>query len=398
MSKWKTFALLFLTALLLVPTLTLPIRAADGARSTQAATSLPVFSADALSAQSAILIEADSGRVVCEKQGDLKLPMASTTKIMTALVALELASSDTLITVSPQAVGVEGSSVYLTEGEKLTLEALLYALLLESANDAAAAIAIGLCGSVEAFAEKMNQKASELGLQKTHFTNPHGLHDENHYTTARELAIIARYALQDPLFRTIVATRKATIPHATPSNVRLLINHNKLLRLYDGCIGIKTGFTRDSGRCLVSAAERDGVTLIAVTLRAPNDWDDHISLFDYGFSRFTSVLLCDTDTHLYPLDLVNGQDAYVMVGNREAKRITLPIGHGEIRHTVEMRRFEFAPVSSGDILGHVVYRCDTDQDGTEEILASVPLTARYAVEVQKKKSGFWAWLRSLFGF
>ena len=211
--------------------------------------SLPV------SAESAILIEAKTGTALYEKKADERLPMASTTKIMTALVALELAPPETVVTVPREAVGTEGSSVYLFEGEQLTLEQLLYALLLASANDAAVAIACGTAGSVEAFAGKMNEKAASLGLRNTHFVNPHGLDDPDHYTSARDLAVIARAALEVPLIRKAVSTQKITIPHNAEDGVRLLVNHNKLLRTYDGAIGVKTGFTKRSGRCLVSAAE-----------------------------------------------------------------------------------------------------------------------------------------------
>ena len=222
-----------------------------------------------LSAKSALLMEADNATVVLERNAHTRLPMASTTKIMTALVALELAAPDTVIEIDAAAVGTEGSSVYLCEGETLTLEELLYALMLESANDAAVAIAIGVAGSEEAFVDEMNRRATSLGLCNTHFANPHGLDAEAHYTTAYELALIAREALQDSLLKTIVSTRKTTIPHQSTDGVRLLVNHNKMLRQYDGCIGLKTGYTQKSGRCLVSAAERDGVTMIAVTIDSP---------------------------------------------------------------------------------------------------------------------------------
>ncbi|MBQ9132403.1 MAG: D-alanyl-D-alanine carboxypeptidase [Clostridia bacterium] len=387
MSKWKKLTILCLAFALLLPTLALPTLAKER---TELATPPTV------SAQSAILVEADSGAAVYEKRCDTPMPMASTTKIMTALVALKLCAPETPITVDPSAVGVEGSSIYLTAGESLTLEQLLYALLLESANDAAVAIAVGVSGSVEAFAEEMNRQATALGLTDTHFTNPHGLDDENHYTTARELATVTREALREPLFRTIVSTRKTTIPHASPENVRLLINHNKLLRLYDGCIGVKTGFTKRSGRCLVSAAERDGVTLIAVTIQAPDDWNDHAALFDYGFSKFTSVLLCDEAGHLYPLTVVNGRDAYVMVCNDVPLRVTLPIGHGQILCTVELPRFAYAPVTKNAPVGKAVFRCDTDGDGKAEIIGEAVLTACYTVEKRETKRSFWQWLRDLF--
>ncbi|MBQ2735434.1 MAG: D-alanyl-D-alanine carboxypeptidase, partial [Clostridia bacterium] len=350
----KIIGCLLLAVCLLVPCAILPC----------AATTLEV--SPAVSAQSAVLIEADSAEIAFAKAADFPLPMASTTKIMTALVALELAEPTTELTVSAEAVGIEGSSIYLTEGETLTLEQLLYALLLESANDAATAIAVGLSGNMEVFAAEMNRKAAELGLRQTHFTNPHGLDDSEHFTTAYELALIARAALQNDLFRQIVSTRKTTIPHASTNGSRLLVNHNKLLRLYDGCIGVKTGFTKKSGRCLVSAAERDGVTLIAVTLNAPDDWDDHTKMLDYGFSRYESVLLCEGESLLTPLSVVGGEDNYVMVCNVDALRVTLPTGHGAITKTVELPRFVYAPMRNGEPVGRVVFRCDVNGDGIKE--------------------------------
>ncbi len=350
----------------------------------------------AVSARAACLIEAESGRVVYEKNADARLPMASTTKIMTALVALELGDPGQIIAAAPEAIGVEGSSIYLTEGEELTLEQLLYALLLESANDAAAAIAIGLSGSIEAFADEMNRKADALGLSDTHFANPHGLDHEAHYTTARELALITREALKHPLFAEIVATRKTTVPHAGSEGVRLLVNHNKLLRMYDGCVGVKTGFTTASGRCLVSAAKRDGVSLIAVTLHAPNDWQDHTALLDHGFSRLRAVTLCTPYTVSYALPTVGGSTDSVLLTNPRAHTVTLPVEAGEVTRRIEGRRFEFAPIEEGTPLATAVFYCDTDGDGRAEELARVPLTASHAVEAREARRGLWAWLTDLF--
>ena len=238
----------------------------------------PVSGTPTVSSQSAVLMDARYGLVLFEKDADRRLPMASTTKIMTALTALANAAPETVIRTAPEAVGVEGSSVYLSEGEELTLEQLLYALLLQSANDAAAAIAVGVGGSIAEFADLMNAQAQRLGLTDTHFANPHGLDADGHYTTARELAVITREALSHPLIRKIVGTRRATIPQGENPDARLLVNHHRLLRTYPDAIGVKTGFTKKSGRCLVSAAERDGVTLIAVTLNAPDDWRDHTAM------------------------------------------------------------------------------------------------------------------------
>ncbi|MBQ8861613.1 MAG: D-alanyl-D-alanine carboxypeptidase, partial [Clostridia bacterium] len=219
-----------------------------------------------VSAQSAVLIEAESGKIIYEKDAHTRRGMASTTKIMTALCAIESLPLDTVVTVPQEAAGVEGSSVYLKAGEKLTLENLLYALMLQSANDAAAAVAIATAGSIEGFAELMNAKAAELGLRDTHFENPHGLDGAEHYTTAYELAKIAAHALENEDFARIVSTVKHTVPATESSPARTLVNHNRLLRTYDDIVGVKTGFTKKCGRTLVSAAEREGVRLICVTL------------------------------------------------------------------------------------------------------------------------------------
>lgn len=339
-----------------------------------------------ISAQSAILIEAESGGVLFEKSADARLPMASTTKIMTALVALEHASPEKVVTIPREAVGIEGSSIYLFEGEQLTLEQLLYALLLSSANDAAAAIAYGVAGNVEAFAALMNEKAALLGLSNTHFTNPHGLDDPEHYTTARELALIARAALSNDLIRTIVATRKTTIPQNGNEGMRLLVNHNKLLRLYDGAIGVKTGFTKRSGRCLVSAALRDGVSLIAVTLDAPNDWNDHHSMLDAGFASLVCVPLCAENGITAQVPVVGGTVEAVTVSCNQECHLILPIEHGEITASVELPRFLYAPVSENDEIGRVVWRMD------EKIVAQVPLRATENINTPKKPN----WLRRFF--
>ena len=226
-----------------------------------------------VSAESAILIEANTGDVVFESNSRKVLPMASTTKIMTALVALENGNLDEKFSVPEEATDVEGSSVYLTAGETVTMRDLLYALMLESANDAATAIAFRIGGSVGGFASLMNEKAEELCLEDTHFTNPHGLDDPEHYTTAYDLCKLTCAAIENAEFEKIVSTLSADA--FSCGTRRTLVNHNRLLRSLYGAIGVKTGFTKRSGRCLVSAVRRDCVLTVAVTLNDPNDWSDH---------------------------------------------------------------------------------------------------------------------------
>ena len=229
-----------------------------------------------LSATAAILMDADSGEILYEKDAGRRMRIASTTKIMTALVALDRARLTDTITVTAAHM-VEGSSMYLKPGETVTVEELLYGLMLCSGNDAALALA-DCCGGLEEFVQAMNDKAAELGKQDTSFANPNGLDDENHYSTARDMAVLAAYAAQNPTFRRICSTRTATV------GSRTMTNHNKLLSQVEGCIGMKTGYTKAAGRTLVSCAQRDGCRLVAVTLCDGNDWADHKSLYEMGFA------------------------------------------------------------------------------------------------------------------
>ena len=243
-----------------------------------------VFASElAPTSESAVLIDHDSCSVLYEKNADSPLPMASTTKIMTALTALEYFTADTTMTIPIESIGIEGTSAYFEAGEAYTLRELLYALLLQSANDAASAIAINIAGSEENFSVLMNRKASAMGLRDTQFKNPHGLPEEGHYTTAKELAIIASNALKNPTIAEIVSMKNAKI-ESESGKIKHFYNHNKLLSIYNGANGVKTGYTKSSGRCLVSSATRNGRTLIAVTLHSYDDWQEHMKMLNYGFS------------------------------------------------------------------------------------------------------------------
>ena len=231
----------------------------------------------ALSATAAVLMDADTGEILYEKNADKQMLIASTTKIMTALVTLEHAALQQEVVVTQNHM-VEGSSMYLAPGERVTVEELLYGLLLCSGNDAALALAEGCCGSVEAFVEEMNRKAAALGMDGTSFANPNGLDDPQHYSTAADMARLASCAVQDPVFVRFAST----IQVATAG--RTMSNHNRLLRTVDGCIGLKTGYTMAAGRTLVSCVTRGGRTLVAVTLQDGNDWEDHRSLYEFGFA------------------------------------------------------------------------------------------------------------------
>ena len=228
-----------------------------------------------VSATAAVLMDADMGQVLYEKNGDRQMLIASTTKIMTALVVLEHAAPDDVITVTPDHMA-EGSSMYLRAGETVRVEELLYGLLLCSGNDAALALT-ECAGGLVPFVALMNEKAAALGMAHTSFANPNGLDADGHYSTARDMAVLAAAAVENPTFRRICSSRSVTIGQRT------MENHNRLLRQMEGCVGLKTGYTRAAGRTLVSCTERDGCRLVAVTLQDGNDWADHAALYDYGF-------------------------------------------------------------------------------------------------------------------
>lgn len=340
-----------------------------------------------VSAEAAVLMEITSGEIIYARNRNERLPMASTTKIMTALVALENGALSTPVTVDAGAVGVEGSSVYLASGEVLTLEDLLYSLMLESANDAAAAIAYAIGGDIPGFAAMMNEKAAALGLRDTHFTNPHGLDDPEHYTTAADLARLTAYALSNPDFARIVSTYRHTIPMQDGDGVRVLVNHNRLLKQCADVIGVKTGFTRKSGRCLVSAAKQNGVELVAVTLNAPDDWRDHRAMLDYGFTRFSEVTLAEKGTFVCEIPCVGAADGFVAICNTDALSAVLR-DHPTVTHVIEAPHIVFAPVHAGDSLGLVRFFANGNEIG------SLPLVACADVPLPETEPGFFA---RLFG-
>ena len=341
-------------------------------------------------AKAAILIEAQSGHVLFEQHAHTRMPMASTTKIMTALVVLEHCSLTETVCVDARAVGVEGSSVYLYEGERLTVEQLLYALMLSSANDAAAALAYHTAGSIEGFAKLMNQKAAALGLQNTQFANPHGLDAKEHYTSAYDLARMTAYALENPFFLRIVSAEKKVIPLREQEGARVLRNHNKLLSSLEGCIGVKTGFTKKSGRCLVSAAERDGVRLVCVTLDCPDDWNTHTALHEGGFAALERVTLAAANSFVMALPLTGGTQSEVFLQTAAKVSLTLPRERGEITLSICAPHFAYAPVSAGEQIGEAVWTMDG------EVVARTPLYAMHNVQRIEKKRTPLSWLRTVF--
>ena len=346
-------------------------------------TSIVVFSSNAepsVSARAAVLYEPITKTFLFSKNADERMPFASTTKIMTALVAIENFPIDSEVEVVPEACGIEGSSLYLKPGEVLSMRELLVSLMLRSANDAAAAIAYAVAGGIEEFADMMNERALQLGLKDTHFTNPHGLDNELHYTTARELALIAAKAMENETFREICSLKKDRVINSD-DEARLVVNHNKLLKLYDGAIGIKTGFTKKSGRCLVGAAERDGLTLITVTLDAPDDWSDHARLFDRGFSLMEARTLAQIGEFSYTLPILDSDTEAIGVSNAEGFSIITRKDDSDVTADVNLPRYVIAPVEKGQELGKVTFY----KDG--ELLGEIPLIAEDKAQ-KTDKGGF----------
>ena len=273
-----------------------------------------------ISAQSAVVLDAKSGAVLYTKNSETRLPMASTTKIMTAKIILDKLPLDMKVKVPKEAAFVEGSSIYLSENEEITVESLLYGLLLESGNDAATALAVACSGSVEKFAELMNSTGEKMGLKNTSFANPHGLTAENHFTTAYELAYITMCAMKNETFRKIVSTSKYISPSLDGTLTRYFFNHNKLLRTYNGSTGVKTGYTEAAGRCLVSSAERNGENYICVTLNDRNDWADHTNLLDFAFDNYDSIEIAPENGFAVTykdIRYINSEPVYMTVGKDE---------------------------------------------------------------------------------
>jgi len=360
---------------------------AVGMRAAALALPAPRHQPPGTSAEATVLYDPQSDSFLAAKNADRHLPMASTTKIMTALVVLERCDLSATVTVPREAVGVEGSSIYLYEGEKISVRTLLYALLLSSANDAATALALHTAGSVPAFAALMNERAASLGLSNTHFTNPHGLHDEDHFTTAGDLALITAAAMRNELFAEIVQTPRYTAPQSGTEATRLFLNHNRLLRTCEGVVGVKTGFTRASGRCLVSAAVRNGLLLIAVTLNDGNDWRDHAALYDWAYSEYEAFT---PQTVSISLPVIGGEASEVTVTAAGAVALTLPVDHGEITATAELPHFLYAGFAAGDRLGTLVYRMDG------RVIAILPLIAANGVEKNRMPRTFFEKIQDLF--
>lgn len=332
------------------------------------------------SARSAVIMDVNSGRVLYSKNMDEKLAMASTTKIMTTLVAIESGRLNETVTVSRKASITEGSSIYLKQGEKHTVNDLLYAIMLRSGNDAAVAVAEHIGGSVEGFAALMNRKAAEIGAVNTHFDNPHGLDSATHYTTAYDLALITAYALKNPVFAAVVSSKKKTIEG--PPNEgwdRNMVNKNKMLWQFEGGNGVKTGFTNKAGRCLVSSATRNGMQLVCVVLNCGPMWEESSVLLEYGFGNYSNEMVVNKDNIFKVVEVRSGKEKFVAVKPKQDYYVALKAGEKDsIRLAAKDMKTARAPLRKGEEAGRMEVYLDNrllstiELEYTESVESSSP--------------------------
>ena len=309
------------------------------------------FEAASVSAECAVVLNLHTGETLFAKNADKRHSMASTTKIMTSLLAIESGKLQSEITVNAQMLKVEGTSMGLLDGDSVSLEELVYGMMLASGNDAANVTACFLGGNLENFAEIMNERAKEIGMNNTCFVTPSGLDDEDHYSTAYDMALLGCVAVQNPKFVSVCSARSATLTYGNPPYIRSVYNHNKLLYKYDYALGIKTGFTKKSGRCLVSYAKKDSAELVAVTLNAPDDWNDHVKMLDESFKCLKSAeYVADVPSEVA---VVGGTSDYVSVSTESF--LYSYLNEAQVFCKVFIDRFLYAPVEQGTVIGYCEY-------------------------------------------
>ncbi len=332
-----------------------------------------------LSAQACVLYCVENESVIFESNADKRMKPASTTKIMTTLLALEKAKEDDVRVKFDESMIEQGSSMYLKVGDVVHLSSLAKGMMMASGNDAANAVALTLCDSMEDFALLMNKRAEEIGMNNTHFVTPSGLDDENHYTTAIDMAKLMSVALDNKAFADITKNKSMEISFLTPQKEVTYANHNRLLSLYEYCIGGKTGYTQSAGRCLVSAARKDDVTLVCVTFNADDDWNDHIKMYDYGFERYKAV---DTDDSKrdFSLKVVGAPKNKVSLYCKTNDKVVVKKEDTEnVTRTVYVPQFVYAPIKPDEFMGMVIYELDG------KIIAQNPLYSSCGLGVRKNK-------------
>ena len=311
------------------------------------------FAKDFSGSSAEIVVELNTGRILHEKNAYEKKYMASTTKILTAITIIENCKIDDVVTVTKETVGVEGSSIYLEAGERLSVKDLLYGLMLRSGNDCAETLAVHCSGSIEKFADLMNNTAKRIGANNSNFINPHGLHDENHYTTAYDLSLISRYAMKNEIFREIVGKKSVIIPHITRDYNRKLINKNKMLNDFEGANGIKTGYTKKAGRCLVSSCVRDGMELICVVLNCPPMFERSKELLNTTYNNYQNVKIVESDNIIGFIKLRNSENSYALHVKND---IVLPLNNEEketLRIEYNYEKTVLNPLKSDEHVGYI---------------------------------------------
>lgn len=344
-----------------------------------------------VSARAASLYCVNSGEFLYEKNAGERLPMASTTKIMTSLLALEsAAASNKTVTVTKE-MYAEGSSMYLKAGDQLKLSDLAAGMMMVSGNDAANAAALTVGKTYENFANLMNTRAKQIGMNDTHFVTPSGLDDEEHYSTAHDMALLLDCANQNDTFAKISSQKSMKVSFIKPEDQSYTYgNHNRLLSLYEYCTGGKTGFTKTAGRCLVTSAEKDGIKLIAVTLNAPDDWNDHMNLYNYGFSQLTRVSFDDTAYHIKLPLTGSDKDQISVSAYTTADVVVKNEDKDKIKREVSLPPFVYAPVEAGQVLGKVIYTID----GKTVAMNNLVSDGDYPLEEEKK--GFFSSIADFF--
>lgn len=350
----------------------------------------PVAPGPPVSAQSAILMDADTGAILYERDAHARRPMASTTKIMTAILVLEHARPTDVVVASKQASETPFTGLYLKPGERITVEDLLWAILLRSANDACVAAGEHVAGTEAKFVEMMNAKARELGLHDTHFVNPHGLHAPGHYSSAYDLAVMARYGLQYPLFAEMVSRKRKRIERSIEKQDSVVVNKNRLLFRWDAADGIKTGYTRQAGHCLVASASKDGWRLIAVVLKSSDCWSDSRALLEYGFRHYQRVLIARRGAPLGTARVVGGVRETVRAVPAKDLAVVTPRGVQVAVQTQVSDGTARAPILRGDTLGTLTLRED------DRVLGRTLLVAANAV-AEKPRPGLVARMMVVLG-
>ncbi|MGI6713054.1 MAG: D-alanyl-D-alanine carboxypeptidase family protein [Bacillota bacterium] len=337
----------------------------------------PVYANTDLSAKAAVLIDTNSGRVLYSKNMHDRLPQASTTKITTALVVLENMSLNTKIQIPKNFVNPGESGICLEPGEIHTVEDLLYSLLLKSANDAATALAISTAGSESGFIEMMNKRVRKLGLNNTHYENPHGLHHDNHYSSAYDLAMITREALKNEKFRSFINTRCQTIPWPGHDYSRIVYNGNKLLNRYQGADGVKTGYTKQAGSCLVGSATRNGLQLIAVVLNSNQMYGEVSQLLDYGFNNYRKINYYEKGQTVRTISIKGGEQQKLQL--LAAEHVSLAVKPEEIsqvEYNVNIPQKVYAPVKKGESIGNITVKLNNDVNMKVKLIAKENINSK----------------------